>query len=403
MDTINYYKSEDFVEYNELFSEIHNTSLNEFVESINILVSEKYEMDDIYLCINQISVFNKDLSEYLLDIYKNSSDDVFFRSYAYEYNFDVYFYCKFLLSDDKSSLDKYFDEFLNITKYLVNKSNINLFLSELYHYTNDTFLDNYFDYKNSNGEYQKLSPNIVYTHYLDKNYYNKIKKVHHLFTRCKLVSNLIYCISNTPIYTNTNNQNEFISGVDDFKLRFINNINKWIQFANLFNFNKFVEVYTDSIPIEIQRTIIKKIPDNELITLGVNIPNPSHEQKISYIKQFLMTNILTITSIYNGIYKLYMIKPFIKFINYYLDYNEIYTNDEYRIYEWLNYTEKSIVNFQNKYKEFKNSELYISCQRISYYQNMCNKLSKDDNKYFELNNYLIKLLENYHYNIQIVI
>lgn len=379
---MSYYNQEDFQEFADFFSQPNlsfyngtNITLENFVDSLNYIVEEKECVCDFDLLMNYIKKLD-DYTYHRLTVI-----------HGYNRHLSVYFYFKFLLLDENEKqlfLNADFN-IINCIKILIKESTLTELMQSVFKIADDTYLDNFFDYKDNYRNYQRLDTskidNIKRNTYIDKKFMEKFLTSVENYFKIKFLFHLIYTISNENNYEPEDN----ISVAEDFIYRFYNSDKFFLIMYHYF--------YTQT---QLSRNIIKtevrySYELEDLLDKGLRLPDFNNLTQFDVKKiQYLLTEFFN-TNIYSNERRL----------------NELMTifikhKSNKNLIEHLNYIEIHSQILSERYNEYYNSKLYVSLSNIKNVKEKLisyisvNKIEKEtDKKYHELFDYLKDILDKH--------
>jgi len=387
----NTYDYNDIDEYLQWFDD-NNLFIdkNHLINSINYFCNEN-NVCDFYFCMNYL--FNKSMNSY--------NHCINYLQQRSGYYTAIYMYFKFLLLECNKKIyyETLFDKIYSINVIIYdkyNENNIYEFLDIVYDIINDDSINIFIDTKDIHNEYEKLDiQNCKNMHYNLEHYGTDIfikRFVHTINTyhRIKYFHNLIYFFSNSPTYQSMTNENEIINGKEDFKRRFDKNIDKLLDIWYLFL------IYRD----------VYNITNEEIYNILINDNNKEYytkkefiniDKKLLFIKQNIIYTIIlgyskniTFQIFENDYEKQNLNDIYIYYLNKHYHYNQLYTNDEYKVLKYIKYhlDENNIL----KIRYCNNIQRNITY--INYISYIIDILNKNDNKN-ELYDFLLKIQNIY--------
>lgn len=387
---MSYYNKEDFQEFADFFNQPNlsfynetNITLGDFVESLNYIVEEKECVCDFDLILNYIKKLDE--CKYYTSIHLKVIS-------TYNRHLSVYFYFKFLLLDENEKqifLNNEFFNTIHVFNILLKTTTITELMQSVFKIADDTYLDNFFDYKDNYRNYQRLDTNkldnIKRNTYVDKKFMEKFLTSVENYFKIKFLFHLIYTISNENNYQPEDN----VSVADDFIYRFYNS-----EKFFLIMYHYLYQVLYQVSPLS--RNIIKKeirytYELEDLLDKGLKLPDFNNLTQFDVKKiQYLLTEFFT-TNIYLNERRLNeMITIFIKH------------KSNKNLIEHLNHIEIHSQILSKRYNEYYNSKLYVSLSNIKNVKEKLisyisvNKIEKEtDKKYHELFDYLKDILDKH--------
>lgn len=380
---MSYYNQEDFQEFVEFFNQPifsfynqTNITLEDFVDSLNYIVEDKECVCDFDLLMHYIKKIDE--CKYYTSIHLRVIS-------KYNRHLSVYFYFKFLLLDENEKqifLNNEFFNTIHVFNILLKKSTLTELMQSVFKIADDTYLDNFFDYKDNYRNYQRLDTNkldnIKINTYIDKKFMEQFLTSVENYFKIKFLFHLIYNISNENNYKPEDN----VSVADDFIYRFYNS-EKF--FLNMYHyFYKERPLSRNIIKTELRYTYELE----DLLDKGLKLPDFNNLTQFDVKKiQYLLT----------------------EFFNTYIYSNERRLNELMSIFikhksllDHLNYIEIHSQILSNRYNEYYNSKLYVSLSNINNVKEKLitymrvNKIDKiTDKKYHELFDYLKDILQKH--------
>lgn len=379
-----YYNQNDFQEFAEFFNEPnmsffnqHNITLGDFVESLNYIVDEKECVCDFHI-----------LMQYL----KKLKDSSFHRLriiYGYNRHLSVYYYFKFLLLDENEKqlfLNNEFFNTIHVFNLIIKDSTLTELMQSVFKIADDTYLDNFFDYKDNYRNYQRLDTNKLDNikgqgQYIEQPFTEKFLISVEKYFKIKFLYHLIYTISNENNYQSQEN----ISTADDFIFRFYN--------SDKFFLIMYYYFYKESpFSMSVSKQILRYTYELEnLINRGLRLPDFTNLSQIDVKKiQYLLTQFF-ISNIYSNERTLNeMMTIFIKY------------KSNKSLLDHLNHIEIQSKILSARYNEYYNSKLnkslvnlYNIKEKLISYMSV-NKINKN-NKYYDLFIYLKDILDKHYF------
>lgn len=385
-----YYKQEDFQEFVDFFNQPSlsfynqtNITLEDFVDSINYIVEEKECVCDNDILIHYIKKLDE--CKYYTGIHLKVIS-------KYNRHLSVYFYFKFLLLDENEKqifLNNEFFNTIHVFNILLKESTLTELMQSVFKIADDTYLDNFLDYKDNYRNYQRLDTNkldnIKKNIYLDKKFMEQFLTSVENYFKIKFLYHLIYNISNENNYKPEDN----VSIADDFIYRFYNS-EKF--FLIMYHYLYQVLYQVSPLSRNIIKTEIRYTSELEdLLDKGLKLPDFNILTQFDVKKiQYLLTEFFN-TYIYSNERRLNeLITIFIKH------------KSNKNLIEHLNHIEIHSQILSERYNEYYKSKLYVSLSNIKNVKEKLisyisvNKIEKEtDKKYHELLDYLKDILEKH--------
>lgn len=383
-----YYNQNDFQEFVEFFNEPNmsffnqrNITLGDFVESLNYIVDEKECVCDFYILMQYLKKLN-DCSFHRLRVI-----------YGYYRHLSVYYYFKFLLLDENEKqlfLNNEFFNTIHVFHLIIKDSTLTELMQSVFKIADDTYLDNFFDYKDNYRNYQRLDTNKLDNiksqgQYIEQPFMEKFLISVEKYFKIKFLYHLIYTISNENNYEPEAN----VSVADDFIYRFYNS-----EKFFLIMYHYLYQVLYQVSPLS--RNIIKKeirytYELEDLLDKGLKLPDFNNLTQFDVKKiQYLLTEFFN-TNIYSNERRLNeMMTIFIKY------------KSNKSLLDHLNHIEIHSKILSERYNEYYNSKLNKSLvnlnnikEKLISYMSV-NKI-RNNNKYYDLFIYLKDILDKHYF------
>jgi len=405
------YTTSDFTEYSTFYNQ-YLIDINIFTNRINFLIENENLKLDLLFIINRFKQILPETNFKFMCNYMSCRDGCY----------TIYILFKMLLNEKYSQI--YFNYILkikNFTNY-IHDNKINDILDEIYDLINDDLLTEFMDIFDSNDNYETLNYEDINNFYLNKeqvNYIikllnipnmNNIQKFIHNYHRLKIFYNLVYCLSNN---TETNQSN----AKDDFKHRYILNIDKYIIYINYFQviyyedmskkMNKQFVEFTDKDNIYIEddtqiqihndipsnyslkshRSSSYKYIDGQYQYINIPIVEFTNEIKILYSKELIWDMVYSLDEIFVSKFKYYL-KYVINYDNVYLDdkyhLNKLINNGPFKVGEkiqnhFINQinTIRYIIYINDIYENYLDYNSDVNCEFRLFLQNICTSFKYD--------------------------
>jgi hypothetical protein len=404
------YSTTDFAEYS-LFLSKDLFDVQIFTERINFLIENENLKLDLLIVINKLKTMLPETIFKFMCNYMSCKDGCY----------TIYILFKMLLNEKYSQI--YFNYILkikNFTKYIEDNT-IYEILDQIYDFLNDDLLTEFMDIFDSNDNYEPL--NLKNIDYLDENknyiikllnipHMNNIQRFIHNYHRLKIFYNLVYCLSHN---TETNENN----AKDDFRQRYILNIDKYIIYINYFQviyYEDMSKKMNKQFVASTNEILYKYIEDDNQIQIHNDIPSnyslKSHRSSsYKYIDgqhQYINTPIVEFTNevkiryskelLWDIVYSLdeIFVHKFKYYLKYVIDYDNVYLNDKYHLNKFINNGPFKIgEKIQNHFKNQINKVRYIKYMNDVYES----YLHYNSNKNCEFRLFLENICKSCKYNI----
>lgn len=380
---MSYYNQEDFQEFVEFFNEPNtsfykqsNITLGDFVESLNYIVEEKECVCDFYILMRYLKKLKNDYTHERLRVI-----------YNYNRHLSVYYYFKFLLLDEnekKIFLNNELFNTIHVFHIIIKESTLTTLMQDVFKIGDDTYLDNFFDYKDNYRNYQRLDTNKldnIKGQYIEQPFMEKFLISVEKYFKIKFLYHLIYTISNENNYQPQEN----VSVADDFIFRFYNSE----KFFLIMYYYLYQEIpYSPNIGKQILRYTYEL---EDLLDQGLRLPDFTNlgqldVKKIQYLLfEFFRSNIYSNERRLNE-----MMTIFIK-----------HKSDKSSL-DHLNHIEIHSHLLSEQYSKYYVSKLYVSLSNVNNVKEKLisymsvNKMDKN-NKYYELLIYLKNILDKHYF------
>jgi hypothetical protein len=303
-----------------------------------------------------------------------------------EYNrhLSIYYYFKFLLLDDNEKqifLNADFN-IINSIKFLIKESTLTEFMQCVFKISEDTYLDNFFDYKDNYRNYMPLNisklENVKNTFYINDGFINKFITFVENYFNIKFLYHLIYIISNENNYQSEEN----VSIAEDFIFRFYNS-DKFFLIMYYYFYQKISlthEMLRHSYELE------------DVLDEGLRLPDFTNRRELHVKKIKKLLSELFSVNIYGIKRKM----------------NELMTifikhKSNKSLLDHLNHIEIHSIILSERYNEYYNSNLYKSLVNIHnvkdklIFHMSVNKITNTSNKFHELFIYLEDILDKHYF------
>ena len=410
-----YYDTTDFEIYEPYFDE--DISIEKFVESINYVSDETNGDKTLEVCefmefMKKIKEVNNTLFNSLINLMKTKENNTL----------SVYIYLKFLLLsiEEKEKFMTYIDRLQELNgnfEYqcpadILTHKPLDVVLRMMFEIYDDTYFNDFIDYKDTFGEYRKLDMSSYYNFadcnpdYMKQDFINIFVESIRFFLRTKIVIQFIYLISDKNQTKILNEGETSITSVEDFIRRFYKNIDTFTIFYNFNSIKLDVNASSQELKQFVSQISCSKVIKEKNST---EYKDCNMKEILFYIRYNLLGGFLlkhlrhyhSKPNCYNSWDEMYN-KSTQMFLTIKYDYD--ITEDSYNIFRYLNYNKTHSDLLFKRYNEYFKSKLYQSLNHIHILKakladvTTCYKFMISQKEREDLYQFLYHLLATYNYS-----